>query len=127
MLDVKKTLAKLLKCDYVIEEGTSGIWTYRKWNSGVAECWGNTPQKSYPLNSAYGSAYYTTDAPLCTFPTGLFTSAPTMNVSRTNGGIGLVSATAYFVSDVRADAYVFNTLSGAQTLSFSIHAIGRWK
>ncbi len=25
--------------DYVVEEGTTGGWTYRKWNSGVAECW----------------------------------------------------------------------------------------
>lgn len=25
--------------DYVVEQGESGIWTYRKWNSGVAECW----------------------------------------------------------------------------------------
>lgn len=26
--------------DYVVEEGTSGIWTYRKWNSGLVEYWG---------------------------------------------------------------------------------------
>lgn len=26
--------------DYVTEEGTSGGWSYRKWNSGIAECWG---------------------------------------------------------------------------------------
>lgn len=26
--------------DYVIEKGTSGIWAYRKWASGFAECWG---------------------------------------------------------------------------------------
>ena len=26
--------------DYIVEEGQSGIWTYRKWASGVAECWG---------------------------------------------------------------------------------------
>lgn len=26
--------------DVVIEQGTSGVWTYRKWNSGLAECWG---------------------------------------------------------------------------------------
>lgn len=26
--------------DWVVEQGTSGIWTYRKWNSGIAECWG---------------------------------------------------------------------------------------
>ena len=25
--------------DYVVAEGTSGNWSYRKWNSGVAECW----------------------------------------------------------------------------------------
>lgn len=25
--------------DYVVEQGTSGNWTYRKWNSGIAECW----------------------------------------------------------------------------------------
>ena len=22
--------------DYIVDEGTSGIWTYRKWNSGIA-------------------------------------------------------------------------------------------
>lgn len=25
--------------DYIVEQGTSGNWTYRKWNSGIAECW----------------------------------------------------------------------------------------
>ena len=35
--------------DHVIEEGTDGIWTYRKWNSGIAECWGKlTNQKTTP-------------------------------------------------------------------------------
>ena len=31
---------KALSVDYIVEQGTSGIWTYRKWNSGIAECWG---------------------------------------------------------------------------------------
>ena len=26
--------------DFVVEQGTSGIWTYRKWNSGLCEYWG---------------------------------------------------------------------------------------
>ena len=26
--------------DIVIDQNTSGIWTYRKWKSGIAECWG---------------------------------------------------------------------------------------
>lgn len=46
--------------DYVIEQGTSGIWTYRKWNSGIAECWGTNT--IYPITSrAYGSIYITTN------------------------------------------------------------------
>lgn len=28
--------------DKVVEIGTSGIWTYRKWSSNIAECWGST-------------------------------------------------------------------------------------
>lgn len=38
---VKEIAEKLgFIADYVVEQGTSGIWTYRKWNSGIAECWG---------------------------------------------------------------------------------------
>lgn len=42
MLNMKKLTTKLLnavKTDYIVEQGTSGIWAYRKWNSGIAECW----------------------------------------------------------------------------------------
>lgn len=28
--------------DYIIASGTSGVWTYRKWASGQAECWCST-------------------------------------------------------------------------------------
>lgn len=28
--------------DFVVAQGTSGIWRWRKWSSGLAECWGNT-------------------------------------------------------------------------------------
>lgn len=26
--------------DFIVEQDVSGIWTYRKWNNGTAECWG---------------------------------------------------------------------------------------
>ena len=25
--------------DYIVEQGVKNNWTYRKWNSGIAECW----------------------------------------------------------------------------------------
>ena len=28
------------EADHIIEMGSNGIWTYRKWRSGLAECWG---------------------------------------------------------------------------------------
>ncbi len=28
-----------LQTDYVVSQGTQGIWTYRRWASGIAECW----------------------------------------------------------------------------------------
>lgn len=30
-----------LNVDAIVEQGTRGVWTYRKWASGIAECWGN--------------------------------------------------------------------------------------
>lgn len=57
--------------DYIIENGTSGNWTYRKWASGIAECWGtmefscNLEPVETPIYYASGSASlpfaYTTD------------------------------------------------------------------
>ena len=45
--------------DFVIENGTSGVWTYRKWYSGKAECW-CTYASTVNSNAwtAWGSSYY---------------------------------------------------------------------
>ena len=37
-----KETAAYQAADSVVEQGKSNIWTYRKWKSGVAECWFNT-------------------------------------------------------------------------------------
>lgn len=36
----------LLETDFVVEYGNNGIWQYRKWNSGLAECWGFLAQQN---------------------------------------------------------------------------------
>ena len=43
--------------DYVIEQGTSGIWDYVKYASGLAECWTFT-QIQINVTTAAGSLYY---------------------------------------------------------------------
>ena len=42
--------------DWVVAQGSSGIWTYRKWASGRAECWGSTTV-SITKWSAWGNWY----------------------------------------------------------------------
>lgn len=37
--------------DEIIETGTSGVWTYRKWKSGIAECFGNLYQGTNSLET----------------------------------------------------------------------------
>lgn len=44
--------------DYVVEQGTSGKWTYRKWNSGIGECWGIFSTDNITVSSAWGQVYY---------------------------------------------------------------------
>lgn len=54
LVDILKYIGNALKVDYIVEEGTSGIWTYRKWNSGITEIWG-----LYSGNmTAYSTVYY---------------------------------------------------------------------
>lgn len=60
--------------DYVVEQGTSGIWTYRKWNSGIAECWGEVTVNT-AITDALGAMYMTTTN-YFSWPDALFSAAP---------------------------------------------------
>lgn len=49
-----ETLANLGLINYPVEEGVSedGVWSYRKWNSGKAECWGRKRVVNEPITTA---------------------------------------------------------------------------
>lgn len=129
MLDLKKWMAKVtnaLKVDYIIEQGTSGIWTYRKWNSGMAECWG-TYSYSFTGFSAWGSLYFSTPSATEAFPSGLFTAAPTTQITRSGGTEGWAGLNSVTKTDVFAMYLIRPTTNPAATTQFHIHAIGKWK
>lgn len=60
--------------DYVVEQGTSGIWTYRKWNSGLAECWGEVTVNT-AIKDAIGSMYMAITN-YFSWPNALFSAPP---------------------------------------------------
>lgn len=41
--------------DYVVEQGVSGNWTYKKWNSGEVECWYHANYGTITLSTALGT------------------------------------------------------------------------
>ena len=70
--------------DKVIEKGTSGIWRYRKWESGLAECWGNSSQ-TIDINNmwdAAGNLVYGTGEPVL-YPF-TFTEVPSCMITQQN-------------------------------------------
>lgn len=119
--------------DFVVQQGTSGIWTYRKWNSGIAECWGSK-SISTTVNNVWGNMY--TSGSLSelniTYPFS-FIAKPTLVANLSCNGVGALlmvpGSTPY--SGVSSTG-VFEICRGSGLVSnntyvINYHAIGRWK
>ncbi len=118
--------------DFVVEQGTSGIWTYRKWNSGLAECWG-----VYTMTSAatktWGSLYYSdTLAPRINYPF-TFVARPQESaflhgssvagwVYPEAGGIGLNTTT-----QTGQYGFVRPTTIASSEVKYEYTVVGKWK
>lgn len=112
--------------DFVVEQGTSGIWTYRKWNSGLAECFGSQPVTNMLVGTVWGALYCSARINLPNFPF-TFKSVPQVNLNwnatytaMIDGALGVSTTSCGYTFIFRADSV---TLSG----SVAIQAIGRWK
>lgn len=72
--------------DFIVEAGTSGIWTYRKWNSGIAECWG-TASVTSTFNKTWGALYVCAPIERQNYPF-TFVARPVETVTMRNKGVG---------------------------------------
>ena len=128
MLDLKALLSKILdaiKVDYVVEEGTSGQWIYRKWASGVAECW-CIYESAITGSTSWGSVYYTTIKTV-SFPTSLFIERPSCSITSIGNGIQGWGTSNRCTKD-EIDVFLMRpTSASGGTPSLSLHAIGKWK
>lgn len=57
-ISIQDILSKL-GADYIIEQGTTGAWTWRKWASGVAEMWAVFGTDSLAMTTQTWGALYT--------------------------------------------------------------------
>ena len=114
--------------DFVVEQGTSGSWTYRKWNSGIAECWCAVDDTvTYEGSTLGGYLYYTGyyNHPID------FISAPTVsyNATFTSGYTAIIGDQGTIDPSNFGRVRILTNIGGLQGASVlvRIHAIGRWK
>jgi hypothetical protein len=132
--DVWRTrLDDFLVKDYIVEQGTSGIWTYRKWNSGNAECWGSYTH-GVSFGNTWGSMYYADPlTPRISYPF-TFSSRPVENVSLKSGALAgwlyVEGGSASLNNTTQTAQYgicrpTTSTESASFTLDFNV--VGKWK
>ena len=105
--------------------GDSGIWTYRKWEAGLAECWGvySYTDTNYLTVGDFG-AYKAEDIE---FPTGLFTETPLVTYSGSVGSGFCLTGTIVNCTKEKISCYALANTNGSKNCKFYIQATGKWK
>lgn len=122
-MSIKALLTRILEAlsvDYVVEEGTSGIWTYRKWDSGIAECWG-TYIKNISASTVDNTNYIA-------FPF-TFTETPCITIGLIAGGAKLYDAHIEHgeTNNTQVRLTIINDYTSAVKMKVCVDVKGRWK
>ena len=113
--------------DYIVEQGTSGSWTYRKWNSGVAECWCLYVDTIAVTTSSAGYGGYRSAQIDVPFPF-TFLSTPSITATIASGSAGAWVNNVAGSSSSKVGFYLSSAQSNASaSRAVGIHAIGKWK
>ena len=111
--------------DYVVEQGTSGIWTYRKWNSGISECWLNSIRNVSGSQSSIISTAYFIKVTLTDFPS-IFSGAPIgWGSGRLGSGLGWLTVVPN--SKTAIDIFIIGNQDSSSGIIDSLMLIGEWK
>lgn len=133
--------------DFIVEQGTAEVkvnegtddefvatWTYRKWNSGIAECWTASCRVISPFTTAWGTLYMSdksfpqieypisfTVAPICNFDLAYLDSAAGYFFDSSIGGLDIYKYTPKI--------YAWSPISYVNTreITARISVIGTWK
>lgn len=113
--------------DYVVESGSYDIWTYRKWNSGIVECWCSY-NLTITINSNFGGYHYYGVIPEQNFPTGLFVETPHTMLSVTDDFGNVFALKRHSNKNTTGAMYALSPVSSdSDTVYVDIVAKGRWK
>ena len=122
MLDMKKTLTKLMKAPIVVEQGTASDSFYRKYSDGTLEVW----------MSYYGDVTFSADRATRAFTLPVsFVGTPYM-FATVNG-----DSSVYWSAVINCRFSATNSISviverkptttGDHIVGISLYAVGKWK
>jgi len=112
--------------DFIVEEGEADGWFYRKWNSGIAECWKKHYANGVNASENNYSGFYYSSSILVNYPF-VFTNYPTVIV---DGGstnyMNFVRVFGQYQDKVSFMVVGLSNVTSADVI-VEIRAIGRWK
>lgn len=116
-----------LAADYIVEQGVSGIWTYRKWASGVAECWAKITQTVTPGDAWAGTLNLAPYVITVTTPIE-FTGIDCVNASAYVGNGHTITSSVSATPPNKISIPALSLyMTGQQECQVYVHVMGRWK
>ena len=119
--------------DYITAQGETNGFTWRKWASGVAECWKLHTDTGVTIQTAWGSVFESSAYGAIAYPSGLFTAAPCCTITP-NGSpdgkttLGLEIGNVGTAAKTPQWSYTRGTANASgQTINVAIYAIGKWQ
>lgn len=126
--NVPVTITGNLLNDFVIEQGTDGIWIYRKWASGIAECWGVSDAITQTTSTDWNVTTSNTPTPSIEYPFA-FKNPPVVSpsVHIHDGNFWLVTYGAG--STTHTPTYQIARGKSQTTITFKLgyYVFGQWK
>lgn len=115
--------------DRIIDQGGSAGWTYRKWASGVLECWYRGVQQNVAVTTAWGSLYYAALTGIPDYPVTFYEyPVVTAYLTGSTGNGWIVGNNSTYSNTNCGSMYVVNPSSQASiNLTVNVYAKGRWK
>lgn len=120
-----KTISTKTKIDYIVSQGISGVWFYRKWASGYCELYGcGTTTTSY-IQSWDGMYHCAGDVSL---PFSVKSGRMFYN-AQVDTGFGISANQSGTRWDTAISKVQLNTLGSqkAGNFGYTIHIFGKWK
>ena len=115
---------------FIVESGTSGIWSYHKYSDGTCELWGRKTITKLKISEKLGSSWYRSSSgqQFGSYPFSVYNSSITTGFESTNGQSALTWASTPSSTTDPYNVYLIRpTSSSGASGILSIHVRGKLK